>query len=71
MSKRTSKSSVVNSLKASKKCKMENVHQQLLVINASDENTADKSFMTYCKENTLNFIDDKCLQSMSEVAEQG
>ena len=71
MSKRTSKSSVGKSSKASKKSKMEYFHQQMLVIGASDEKTADKSFITYCKENTLKPTDDKCLQAMSETAELG
>ena len=73
MQKRTSESSVVNSSNDSKKTKMENFHQRMLVSGTSNENTANtnKSFFNFCKENTLKLTDDKCLQSMSEVAEQG
>ena len=71
MSKRTSQSSVGNSSKASKKSRMEHFYQTLLYSGASDENTADKSFFNFCKENTLKLEDDKYLQSMSEVVELG
>ena len=65
MQQSTSRSSVVNSSNDSNKSKMENIHQKLL------EDTIDRSFYIFCKENTLKFVDEKCLQAMSEVAELG
>ena len=65
MQQSTSRSSVVNSSNDSNKSKMENIHQKML------ENTVDRSIIIFCKENTLTFVDEKCLQAMNEVAELG
>ena len=68
MPKNASKSTVGDNQIASKKSKYENFHQKLLVSGASDDNNVGRNLINLCKENTV-FV--KCLQTMSEVVEQG
>ena len=68
MPKNTAKSGVGNNPNASKKSKYENFHQKLFVSGASDDKNVGRNLINLCKENTV-FV--KCLQTMSEVVEQG
>ena len=68
MPKNISKPNVGNNPNSSKRSKMENFHQKLLVSGASDDNNVGRSLMNLCKENTM-FV--KCLQTMCEVVERG
>ena len=68
MSKNNSKSTVGDNQIASKKIKMENFHQKLLVDGESYDDNVGRSLINLCKENAM-FV--KCFQTMTEIVEQG